>query len=53
MTKVLIRLELGEYSVNELIAMWKLNILTREEVRSEMMERGMNELKILSILRAG
>ena len=52
MVKVLIRLELGKYSVDELITMWKLSILSRDEVVNEMKQRNMDEFKILSILRA-
>ena len=49
---VLIRLELGKYSMDELISLFKMNILSRDEIMSEMKRRGMNEFKILTILRA-
>lgn len=52
MNKVIIRLDLSRYSVEELLDLYSLQILNRDEVMEEMRERGMKDLEIIGRIRA-
>lgn len=53
MVKIMIRLELGKYKVTELMDMKKLKLLTKEEVAAELHTRGVDDYKIIKLMRAG
>jgi hypothetical protein len=52
MRKVLIRLDLSAYSVDELFRLRSLRILSRDEIMEEMRERGIREWEIVERTRS-
>lgn len=51
MTKIHIELSLKSYSKMELMELLKLKILTPDEVKSELLSRGMSEWSIVTMIR--
>lgn len=52
MMKIYTELDLSRYSKTELIELFKLNILTRYEIKLELLSRGMSEWAVVSMIRA-
>jgi len=52
MTKIYLELNLKEYSKTELIEMMRLCVLTHEEVKAELLSRGMTEWAVVTMMRA-
>ncbi len=52
MTKIIVRLDLSRYSPTDLFHLYRMKLLTKEEVVGELKDRGMNEVEIIGRIRA-
>ena len=50
--KVLVRLDLSNYSVDEILELLQMKVLTRSEVELELLGRGISDITILLRTRA-
>ena len=50
--KIYVELKLRQYTKAELMELLRLDILTKDEVKSELMMRGMNEWAVIAMIRA-
>lgn len=52
MTKINLKLNLTNYSKEELIELYNLKILTKSEITTELRSRGLSEWAVILMLRA-
>lgn len=52
MVKIVVRLDLSNYSLQELFNLYRLKVLSTNEVIAEMRNRGMQEIEIIGRIRA-